>query len=97
MRILEKEPNNLDDALNVASRLEAFDIMRSTGPEAEKGKSRFVRAATGGKESVRSEVEILKQLANLKGLMCSYRRDLVKQQQEITTLKRSHQPRYQGN
>ena len=36
VRILEKEPKNLDDALNLASRLEAFDIMGSTGPEAEK-------------------------------------------------------------
>ena len=35
-RILEKEPKKLDDALNLASRLEAFDIMGSTGPEAEK-------------------------------------------------------------
>ena len=36
-------------------------------------------------------VEILKQLADLKGLMNSYRRALDKQQQEITTLKRSQQ------
>ena len=50
-RILEKEPKNLDDALNMASRLVALDIMGSTGPEAEKSKSRFVRAAAGGKES----------------------------------------------
>ena len=49
VRILKKEPTNLDDALNMASRLEAFDIMRSTGPEAEKSKSRFVRAVAGGK------------------------------------------------
>ena len=37
VHILETEPNNLDDALNMASRLEVFDIMGSTGPEAEKG------------------------------------------------------------
>ena len=41
--------------------------------------------------------EVLKQLADLKGLVCSYRRDLEKQQQEIEGLKRSHQPPYQGN
>ena len=57
VRILEKEPKNLDDALNLVSRLEAFDIMGSTGPEAEKNKSRFVRAATGGKESTSSGEE----------------------------------------
>ena len=45
VHILEKEPKNLEDALNLASRLEVFDIMGSTGPEAEKSKSRFVRAA----------------------------------------------------
>ena len=71
VRILEKEPKNLDDALNMASRLEAFDIMDSTGQEAEKSKSRFARAAAGGKESTSSEAtkvseDILKQLADLK-------------------------------
>ena len=55
MRILEKEPQNLDDALNMASRLEAFDIMGSTGQEAEKRKSRFARAAAGGKEVTGSD------------------------------------------
>ena len=69
---LRKRAENLDDALNMASRLEAFDIMGSTGPEAEKSKSRFVHAAAGGKESAGSEgtqmsVEILKQLADLRG------------------------------
>ena len=78
VRIQEKDPKNLDDALNLASRLEEFDIMSSTGSEAEKGKSRFVRAAAGGKESTGSgetklSEEILKQLADLKGLVCSYR------------------------
>ena len=102
MRILENEPKNLDDALNLASRLEAFDIMGSTGPEAEKSNSRFVRAAAGSKESTGSgeakmSEEILKQLVDLKGLVCSYRRDLDKQQQVIEGLKRSYQPPYQGN
>ena len=101
VRILEKEPKNLDDALNLASRLEAFDIMGATGPEAEKSKSRFVRATAGGKESTGSgeakmSEEILKQLPDLKGLVCSYRRDLDKQQ-EIEGLKRSYQSPYQGN
>ena len=41
--------------------------------------------------------EILKQLADVKGLVCSYRRDLDKQQHEIETLKRSHQSLYPGN
>ena len=77
--ILEKEPKNLDNALNLASRLEAFDIMGSTGPEAGKSKSRFECATAGGKESTGSGEatmyeEILKQLADLKGLVCSYRR-----------------------
>ena len=102
MRILEKEPKNLEDALNMASLLEAFDMMGSTGPEAEKSKSRYVRAAAGGKEyTVSGEAkmsdEILKQQADLNGLFCSYRRDLDKQQQEIETLKRSHQSPYLGN
>ena len=49
--ILEKEPRNVDDALNLASWLEAFDIMGSMGPEADKSRSRFVRSAIGeGKE-----------------------------------------------
>ena len=46
---LRKIAENLDDALNMASRLKAFDIMGSTGPEAQKGKSRFVRAAADSK------------------------------------------------
>ena len=76
MRILEKEPKNLDDGLNMASRLEAFDIMGSTGPKAEKSKSRFVRTAAGCKDSTSSveakmSDEILKQMADLKGLVCS--------------------------
>ena len=33
--ILEKEPKNLYDAHNLASRLETFGIMGSTGQEAE--------------------------------------------------------------
>ena len=33
--ILEKEPKNLNDAHNMASRLKAFYIMGSTGPEAD--------------------------------------------------------------
>ena len=41
-------------------------------------------------------MKILKHLADLKGLVCSYRRDLDKQQQEIEMLKRSHQS-YLGN
>ena len=62
--------------------------MSFTGPEAEKGKSIFVRAAAGGKESTGSgetkmSEEILKQLADLKSLVCIYRRDHDKQQQEI--------------
>ena len=102
LRFLVKEPKNLDDALNLASRLEAFDIMGSTGPEEEKSKSRFDRAAAGGKESAGSgeakmSDEILKQLADLKGLLGSYWRDLKKQQQEIEMLKRSHQSPYHGN
>ena len=69
--------------------------MGSTGPEAEIGKSRFVRAAAVGKESTGSNgtqmsVETLKQLADLKGLMSSYQRDLDKQQQEVTTLNRCY-------
>ena len=75
---LEKEPKNLDDGLNMASCLEAFDIMGSTGQEAEKNKSRFIRAAAGGKESTGSEVTkmseaILRQLADLTVLMNSFR------------------------
>ena len=82
--ILEKEPKNLDDALNLSRRLEAFDIMGSTGTETEKSKSRFVRAATSGKESTGSgetklSEEVLKQLADLKGLVYSYKQDLEKQ------------------
>ena len=34
----------MDDALNMARHLKAFDIMGSTGQEAEKSKSRFARA-----------------------------------------------------
>ena len=69
--ILEKEPTNLDDALHLASRFETFNIMGFTGPEAEKSKSKFVRAAAGGKGSTGSgdakmSEEILKQLADLK-------------------------------
>ena len=51
VRILEQEPQHLDDALNMASRLEAFDIMGPTGPEAEKSKSRYVRATAGAKKT----------------------------------------------
>ena len=51
VRILEKEPRYLNDALNLASRLETFDIMGATGLEVDKRRSRFVRATTeGGKE-----------------------------------------------
>ena len=49
VRILEKKPKILDDALNLASRLDSFDVMGSTGPEAEKSKSRFVRAAAAAR------------------------------------------------
>ena len=41
VRILKKEPKNLDNALNMASRLEEFNIMGSTGQEAKRSKSRF--------------------------------------------------------
>ena len=100
VHILE-EPKNLDDALNIARRLEAFDIMGSSGQKAEKNKSKFARAAAGGKESTGSEgtkmsEEILRQLVDLTVLMSSFRRDLDRQQQDITTLKVSHKPSYSG-
>ena len=61
VRILEKEPKNLDDALNMACRFEAFYIMGST------------RVAAGGKESTglegaQASEEIVTQLADLKVL-----------------------------
>ena len=76
--------------------------MGSTGPQTEKNKSRFVRTTAGGNESTGSgktklSEEVLKQLADLKGLVCSYRRDLEKQQQEIEGLKRNYQSPYHGN
>ena len=55
VRILEKEPKNVDEALNIASRLKAFDIMGFAGPKGEKNKSRFARAAAGGKEFTSSK------------------------------------------
>ena len=75
--------------------------MGSTGQEAEKSKSRFARAAAGGKESTGSEgtkmsKEIVRQLADLTVLMSSYRRDLDRQQQVIKTLKGSHKPQESG-
>ena len=102
VRILKKQSKNLDDALNLARRLESFDIMGSMSPEAEKSKSKFVRAADGSKEYTGSgdskmSKELLKQLADLKGLVCCYRRGLEKQQQEIEVLKRSYESPYQGN
>ena len=54
VRILEKEPENFDDALDLVSRLEALDIMSSTETETEKSKSRFVRAVAGRKDSTGS-------------------------------------------
>ena len=88
VRILEKKPKNVDDALNLASRLKAFDIMGAMGLETEKSKSKLVRAAAGSKEStcsgeVKMSEENLEQLADLTGLFCSYRRDLDKQQQGL--------------
>ena len=76
--------------------------MGSTGPEAEKSKSRFVRAAVGGRESTGSgegkmSEDILKQLAELKVLVSSYRRDLDKQQQKIEVLMRNYQTTGQGH
>ena len=32
VRILEKEPKNVDEALNIPSRFEAYDIMGFAGP-----------------------------------------------------------------
>ena len=46
----KKEPKILEDALNMASRLEVFDMMGYVIPEMEKSKSRFGRAAAGGKD-----------------------------------------------
>ena len=102
MRFLEKERTNFDDALNMASRLKAFDIMGFAGPEGERNKSKFARAAICDKESTGSEgvkvsEEIVKPLADLKVLMSSYRLDLDRQQKEITMLRSSHQPSYFGN
>ena len=94
-----EEAENLNDTFNMANRLEAFNIMGSTGHEADKNKSRFACAAAGGKESTDPEgtkmsEEILRQLADLTVLMSSFRRDLDRQQQEITTLKVSYKPSY---
>ena len=102
VRILEKEPKNVDEALNIASRLEAFDVMGSVGPEGEKNKVKYARAAAGGKECTGSEgakvpEEITKQIADLKTLVSSYRRELDKQQQEISALRRGLQPPYLEN
>ena len=102
VRILEKKPNNLEDALNLVGRLEAFEMMASTRSETVKRKSRFVRAAADGKESIGSgetklSENVLKQPADLKGLMCSCRRDLEKQQQEIEGLNTTYQSPSQGS
>ena len=93
VRILEKEPKNVDEALNIASRLEAFHVMGAAGPEGEKNKVKYARAAAGGKECTGSEgtrvpAEITKQIEYLKALVSSYRRELDKQQQEISVLRR---------
>ena len=77
IRIPEKKPKHLDYALDMASRLEAFDMMGYVVPEIEKNKSRFARAAIGGKElngagEEKMSEEIIKQLAELKGLVGSY-------------------------
>ena len=92
---------NVDDALNMASRLEAFDMMGYMIPEIEKGKSRFARAAAGGKElngagEGKMSKDIIKQLAKLKGSVGSYRRNLVRQQQELKLMKRNYQLPHQG-
>ena len=55
VRILEKEPKNVDEALNIASRLEAFDVICVAGPEGEKNKVKYARAAAGCKECTGSE------------------------------------------
>ena len=101
IRILEKEPKHLDDALNMASRLEAFDMMGYVIPEIEKSKSRFARSAAGGKElngagEGKMSKEILKQLTEVNGLVGSYRRDLDMQQQELELMKRNYQLPHQG-
>ena len=79
----------------MASRLEAFDMMGYIIPEIEISKSRFARVAAGGKElncagEGKMSEEILKQLAELKGLVCSYRRDLNRHQQELELMKRNY-------
>ena len=61
----------MDEALNIASRLEAFDVMGSFGPEGEKNKVKYARDAAGSKECTGSEgakvpEEIIKQIADLK-------------------------------
>ena len=104
VRILKKEPRILDDALNLASRLDAFDIMGSTGPEADIGTSRSVRAATGGGKEltflgVKDVSRDLKTAGGPKGLECSYRQylDKHKQRLQIDGLTRNYQPPRQGN
>ena len=53
VRILEKEPE-IWMTLLIWTADGKFDIMGSTEPETEKSKSRFVRAAAGGKKLIGS-------------------------------------------
>ena len=38
----------MDETLNIASWLEAFDVMGSVGPEGEQNNVKYARAAAGG-------------------------------------------------
>ena len=101
VRILQKEPK-IGMTLSILPAVWRRSTSCASPDRKGTNKSRFARAAAGGKESTISEgakvsEEIVKQLADLKVLMSSCRRDLDRQQQEITLLKMSHQPSYSRN
>ena len=58
VRILEREPLTLDEALNAAVRLEAFDRKSSDGGEESfRGKTRFAKSVSQGKSTDEKTIE----------------------------------------
>ena len=97
VRILEKEPKTLDKALNVASRLEAFDRVEnreSKEEEYHRKKGRSVRAAIANHDEPTSSNGSLEEQVLKK--MSQFQEQLEKQRRETEALKRLRESKTSG-
>ena len=88
IRILEKEPKTLDEALTIACKLEAYDRSENDDHDQDAGKqkTKLARVVTTEEEGER---KLQKQLSELQAALTACRKEMSSQRKEIEKLRSS--------